>query len=104
MNRYCEHCGKELVNEAVICPNCGCSVAKNNQKEYSKTVAILLWIFLGGIGGHRFYVNDNSGAITLILCLTVGWILIIPPFIGAMMLIADIISICRGEFRGKQLK
>ncbi len=23
--KYCSHCGKELVDEAVVCPNCGCA-------------------------------------------------------------------------------
>ena len=25
--KYCQKCGKELLDEAVICPNCGCAVA-----------------------------------------------------------------------------
>ena len=24
--KYCQHCGKEILDEAVICPGCGCSV------------------------------------------------------------------------------
>lgn len=24
--KYCSHCGKELMDEAVICPNCGYAV------------------------------------------------------------------------------
>lgn len=24
--KYCSHCGKELLDEAVICPGCGCAV------------------------------------------------------------------------------
>lgn len=27
--KYCSKCGKEILEEAVICPNCGCAV-KNN--------------------------------------------------------------------------
>ncbi len=27
---FCEKCGKEIMDEAVICPNCGCSTRKNN--------------------------------------------------------------------------
>lgn len=26
--KYCEKCGKELFDEAVVCPGCGCSAAK----------------------------------------------------------------------------
>ena len=28
--KYCSKCGKELLDEAVICPGCGCSVAPIN--------------------------------------------------------------------------
>ena len=32
--KYCSQCGKELVDEAVVCPNCGCAVqAPVNQQE-----------------------------------------------------------------------
>lgn len=27
---FCEKCGKEIMDEAVICPNCGCGTSKNN--------------------------------------------------------------------------
>lgn len=27
--KYCSKCGKEIMDEAVICPNCGCAVASN---------------------------------------------------------------------------
>lgn len=25
--KFCSHCGKEIVDAAIVCPNCGCSVA-----------------------------------------------------------------------------
>lgn len=27
--KYCSKCGREIMDEAVICPNCGCAVASN---------------------------------------------------------------------------
>jgi len=27
--KYCEKCGKEIMDEAVICPGCGCAVGKS---------------------------------------------------------------------------
>ena len=27
--KFCSKCGKEVVDEAVICPNCGCSTENN---------------------------------------------------------------------------
>ena len=32
--KYCSHCGKELLDEAVFCPNCGCRVQETpNQSQ-----------------------------------------------------------------------
>lgn len=34
--KYCVHCGKEILDEAVVCPHCGClvkTVEKNKRKE-----------------------------------------------------------------------
>jgi uncharacterized membrane protein YvbJ len=31
--KYCSHCGKELLDDAVICPSCGCPV-ENNTPNY----------------------------------------------------------------------
>ena len=27
--KFCSHCGKEIVDEAVVCPGCGCAVGAN---------------------------------------------------------------------------
>ena len=40
--KFCQHCGKEIMNEAVICPGCGCSVQSTNnthQPEVDETVS-----------------------------------------------------------------
>lgn len=34
--KYCQKCGNELLDEAILCPKCGCSVVantNNSQKE-----------------------------------------------------------------------
>lgn len=37
--KYCTHCGKELLDEAVICMDCGCEVSgRNNQTVNNKSV------------------------------------------------------------------
>lgn len=28
--KFCQHCGKELVDDAIVCPGCGCSVQATN--------------------------------------------------------------------------
>ena len=36
--KFCSKCGKELMNEAVICPGCGCST--NDVQEVTKNVIV----------------------------------------------------------------
>lgn len=48
--KFCSHCGKEIVDEAVICPNCGCSVEENKPVEKkasndSNVMEILIKVF-----------------------------------------------------------
>lgn len=31
--KYCQKCGKEILDEAVICPGCGCEAAKQNSPK-----------------------------------------------------------------------
>ncbi len=35
--KYCSHCGNELLDEAVICPKCGCMVEYNPRVEKQET-------------------------------------------------------------------
>ena len=80
--KFCKHCGQTIPNEAVICTHCGCQVEEmrsnaaanqpiiinnnnnNNNNNFvgvpmgrqkNKWVAVLLCLFAGGIGAHRFY-------------------------------------------------
>jgi hypothetical protein len=31
--KFCEKCGKEIMDEAVICPGCGCAIGKSSVVE-----------------------------------------------------------------------
>ena len=45
--KFCQHCGKELLDEAVICPGCGCSVQATNSiqaTEVNQSVSVGLVI------------------------------------------------------------
>lgn len=82
--KFCSHCGGSIDAQAVVCPLCGCQVDQvaaatpniviNNtntntntqvQKQTmgrvvvgrpkNKWVAVLLCLFLGAFGGHKFY-------------------------------------------------
>ena len=102
--KYCRECGKEINEKAVVCPNCGCRVSNSIATDKSKWVALLLWFFLGGFGGHRFYVGDAGGAVAYILTSCLGWMLLgIPYIIMCIFLIIDLVSILKGELKGVEL-
>lgn len=37
--KYCTHCGKELLDEAVVCVGCGCAVSGQNTQTANNVVA-----------------------------------------------------------------
>ena len=49
----------------------------------STGVAYLLWLFLGGLGAHRFYLGRTGSAVGQLLLLLLGWI---PLFAGWFVL------------------
>lgn len=59
----CHACGTSIDARAEICPACGV-----RQKEaVSKTALLLITFFLGGIGGHKFYLGKYwQGALYLL--------------------------------------
>ncbi len=116
---YCPKCGNEIDDEALICPNCGVATSRYYQEQShqqpnvvinnsnqnvntnvnrfgmaspkSKLVALLLAIFLGGFGIHRFYVGKiGTGLIWMFSAglFGIGWLI-------------DIILILLGGFRDK---
>lgn len=107
--KYCQTCGAEMHDNAVMCVKCGCAV-ENKQPAANETngqnqnispkgglVVLLLCIFLGSLGIHRFYVGKTGTGIAMLL--TAGgcgiWTLI------------DLITIVMGNFtdaEGKVVK
>lgn len=89
---FCYKCGKEILKDAEICPNCGCR--QNNTLCNTWLITLLLCFFLGSFGAHRFYLKKNASAITmLILTLT-----IFGTFITSIWCIIDLIIIICGNF------
>lgn len=85
--RFCQKCGKEILDETVICPGCGCDVSRSDAKTN------------GGSDGLAV-----ASKIFLILgCIAQGWMLI--PLAWCLPIT---ISVCgrmkRGEEVGTGLK
>lgn len=64
--KFCEKCGKEIMDEAVICPNCGCSTQSSGQTDENAAVcapaskaAVILGII--GIAGSVYYIVGIRG-------------------------------------------
>lgn len=88
----CPECAESISNQIASCNNCGFPIAKPtpfravppplptqnhmtivrvNSSRKSKGVAILLALFLGGFGVHKFYLNQAFlGILYLLFCWT----------------------------------
>ncbi|MBE6732551.1 MAG: zinc ribbon domain-containing protein [Ruminococcaceae bacterium] len=61
--KYCQKCGKELVDEAVICIGCGCAVAKDtisNQSNDAPDSGYAIISFLIPIIGLILYITKKD--------------------------------------------
>ena len=52
-------------------------------------VGICLALLLGGVGAHKFYLKESGAGIVYALLGTVGWALVIPPFVVAILSLVD---------------
>jgi TM2 domain-containing membrane protein YozV len=57
--RFCQNCGQETDPNAEICTKCGVRLAIELSKDIAKSriAAGILGIVLGGLGIHRFYLG-----------------------------------------------
>lgn len=100
--KYCGNCGSLAGEQAVVCTNCGVALSAGSlggsrtmapdQKEWLTT--LLLCIFLGGLGVHRFYTGHTG--IGLIQLFTGGGC--------GIWWIIDLISIVTGSYLDAQGK
>jgi TM2 domain-containing membrane protein YozV len=83
--RYCSHCGAAMASDAVTCARCGVRAVTPTltgvytiPRRKSKVVAGLLGIFFGGLGIHKFYLNQPGwGILYLVFSFT-----FIPAVVG----------------------
>lgn len=106
---FCQNCGKQIDDKAVICVHCGCETVlatNNNSNQNSMLCALLLWFFFGSFGAHRFYLGHTASGVIQLLCLVFCW-LIFPAVILAIWLFIDLILLLTGGLKfadGRNLK
>lgn len=112
--KFCQHCGAEIEKECVVCPKCGKQVSEikaeqphivinnsnssnnvnTNKNQISggkggrmcnKWVAFFLCLFLGFVGGHKFYEGRVGMAILYILTVGLFGIGVIIDLIGILL-------------------
>ena len=95
--KYCKHCGERIPIDAIICTRCGRQVEEMNmnnngqpiiinnntsssasanimngmpmRREINKWTAFLLCLFLGVLGGHKFYEGKvGMGILYIFTC------------------------------------
>lgn len=100
---YCSNCGAEVNDSAVICVKCGCalngehSVSLKEENSNRALIALLLAVFAGHLGAHRFYTGKTGTGIAL-LCIFLFTFWTLLPFVWQ---IVDIIMILSGNFTDK---
>lgn len=104
--KFCKHCGQTIPAAAVICTHCGCQVEEIRQPEQpnivinnsnnnvntntninggmyyrkpkNKWTALLLCLFLGFFGAHKFYEGRTGMGIVYLFTgglFGIGWII-----------------------------
>ena len=72
--KFCSKCGKEILDEAVICPHCGCATAQQNPAT-TESIAPYLRDLRERV--NAYYVRS---IFALVLCLGIGFIFMIINF------------------------
>ena len=92
--KYCTHCGNQLVDEAVICPKCGCPTEMFNQAGYTQ---------FGGYSQNIQSTPSVPAGGQLSALSIVGFIFaFLSPLVGLVCsIIAHKIAVSENNFRSK---
>ena len=61
--KYCSHCGKEIADEAFVCPYCGCKTGTGKGKSLSPiSIVGFVLAFIMPVVGLIVSIVANSGA------------------------------------------
>ena len=76
--KYCKKCGNELLDEAVICPKCGCSTGYEAVSDEKASIGWIILAILSPIAGVIYalinWKNKPNAAKTVLIVSVVVWI------------------------------
>ena len=87
--KYCSHCGKELFDEAVLCPGCGCEVGSKRQ-DISTTDAKALLVKLSEKEKTNGVIWLIIGILQILGGIFINWWMIIVGVLNIVSSINDI--------------
>lgn len=72
--KFCRNCGKELHEGDRFCPNCGAdqqieALIQRKESNERWMITLLLCIWLGCFGAHRFYTKHTTTAVLQLITL-----------------------------------
>lgn len=93
--KYCEHCGSEVHEEAVVCQKCWCSLQKKAGKEITNWAYVLgiVWLVLS-------ILATIEALFSLITILGLAFSSIALGF-GSLGLVMGIVGRVKANFKGK---
>jgi len=119
-NSFCSNCGAATTPLTEICMKCGARVAKagstttaapaGDVSAKSRMVAMLLALFLGQLGIHRFYLGKIGTGVVMLVLTIIGyatvWLIIgfIPLAVVWVWNLIDFIMILAGSMKDKEGK
>ena len=99
-DKFCKSCGKQIENDFEVCPYCGAATDNKIISEKSGLACLLLLLFLGYFGAHKFYAGRIAGAVVmLILTITV-----IGSIVTLILWIIDLIQLLCGNCKDSEDK
>lgn len=122
---FCQNCGAETRPEQEVCLKCGTLLKREEKYEVpgrkNKLIALLLCLFVGWLGVHRYYMGRVGSGVAMLLLYLTGfvaflftiryrglYVLAAMAFIGYFVWwIIDLISIATGKMKdgeGRELR
>ena len=104
--KYCSHCGKEVADEAFVCPNCGCKIGGGKDENSLSALSIVGFVFsfimpviglIVSIIAHSNAKSDNNersarfakAGIIISVCLIALYIVIIVAGVACAAAVAS---------------